>query len=369
MRKFIHVDMDAFYVSVEIRDNPALANMPVAVGGKSNQRGVLSTCNYIARSFGVRSAMPTSMAKRLCNDLIIVPGRMSVYQDVSTQIREIFSRYTTLVEPLSLDEAYLDVTDVEQFNGSATLIAQDIRKHIHLELGLTASAGIAPLKYIAKIASDMNKPNGQYLVKPEQIISFIEQLPLNKIPGVGKVTFAKLQALGLYTGQDIRNTNQAELVQRFGKFGLSLWRKCQGIDKRGVEISRIRKSVAVERTFSENLTTLEELTVYLLKNLVPALQDRAAKHIVTREIDKIGVKIKFADFRQTTKEHKCSDINKAVLVNLLREAWERRNGKDARLLGVFIGFCDTPTDTQHEQLSFDYNDKNGSKHIIFEKKA
>jgi DNA polymerase-4 len=350
MRKFIHVDMDAFYVSVEIRDNPALANQPVAVGGKSSQRGVLSTCNYIARKFGIHSAMPTSMAKRLCPNLVIVPGRMTVYQDVSTQIREIFTRYTNLVEPLSLDEAYLDVTDCLQFNGSATLIAQDIRKNIHNELGLTASAGIAPLKYVAKIASDMNKPNGQYLVKPDQIISFIEQLPLQKIPGVGKVTFAKLQALGLNTGQDIRNTSQAELVHRFGKFGLSLWHKCQGIDKRGVETSRIRKSVAVERTFSQNMTTLEALKEYLIESLMPTLVQRAAKHIETRRIDKIGVKIKFSDFRQTTKEHKSSDINQAVLIELLSQAWERRNGKDARLLGIFIGFGDTQSDNEAEQL-------------------
>ncbi|MFT6267738.1 MAG: DNA polymerase-4 [Alphaproteobacteria bacterium] len=349
--------MDAFYVSVEIRDNPALANKPVAVGGKSSQRGVLSTCNYIARKFGIRSAMPTSMAKRLCPDLIIVPGRMTVYQEVSTQIREIFTRYTHLVEPLSLDEAYLDVTDCLQFDGSATLIAQDIRKHIHNELGLTASAGIAPLKYVAKIASDMNKPNGQYLVKPDQIIPFIEQLPLNKIPGVGKVTFAKLQALGLQTGQDIRNTTQTELVQRFGKFGLSLWHKCQGIDKRGVETCRIRKSVAVERTFSENLTTLEALKVYLIEKLVPTLTERAAKHIETRKVDKIGVKIKFADFRQTTTEHKCSDINQAVLLELLSQAWERRNGKDARLLGIFIGLCDTETGNVAEQLPFVFEHK------------
>jgi DNA polymerase-4 len=354
MRKFIHVDMDAFYVSVEIRDKPSLANQPVAVGGKSNQRGVLSTCNYIAREFGVRSAMPTVTAKRLCPDLIIVPGRMMVYQDVSAQIREILSRYTDLVEPLSLDEAYLDVTDCKMFDGSATLIAQDIRKKIHNELGLTASAGIAPLKFIAKIASDMNKPNGQYLVRPNQIIPFIEQLPLNKIPGVGKVTFAKLKGLDLTTGKDIRNAKQTELVQRFGKFGLSLWRKCQGIDKRGVETSRIRKSVAVERTFSENLKTLDAMKIYLIQNLVPSLKERAAKHIDTRKIDKVGVKIKFADFRQTTKEHKCSDINEAVLLELLTQAWERRNGKDARLLGIFIGFCDTETGREAEQLALDF---------------
>lgn len=353
LRKFIHVDMDAFYVSVEIRDNPNLANKPVAVGGKSSQRGVLSTCNYMAREFGVRSAMPTSMAKRLCPDLIIVPGRMQVYQDVSTHIREIFSRYTHLIEPLSLDEAYLDVSECRLFAGSATLIAQDIRHHIFNELGLTASAGIAPLKFLAKIASDLNKPNGQYLIKPDQVIPFIESMPLNKIPGVGKVTYAKLKELGWLTGKDIRALDQATLIQKFGKFGLSLWRKCQGVDTRGVETSRVRKSVAVERTFSANYQSLNDLESYLHENLIPSLLTRAEKHIKTRKIDKLGVKIKFADFRQTTKEHKSDTLNNEVFVALLREAWERRDGKDARLLGVYIGFSDDDGKTQQLSLAFD----------------
>lgn len=353
LHKFIHVDMDAFYVSVEVRDNPSLANKPVAVGGKSSQRGVLSTCNYMAREYGVRSAMPTSMAKRLCPDLIIVPGRMQAYQEVSNHIREIFSRYTNLIEPLSLDEAYLDVTNCNLFGGSATLIAQDIRHHIHDELGLTASAGIAPLKFLAKIASDMNKPNGQYLIKPDQVMPFIEALPLNKIPGVGKVTFAKLQALGLHTGADIRQYEHTILVHKFGKFGLSLWRKCQGIDTRGVETSRVRKSVAVERTFSENYSSVASLETYLINNLLPSLQDRAKKHIESRKIDKLGVKIKFADFRQTTKEHKGANIDTEVFLALLREAWTRRNGKSARLLGIYIGFADDGPSSQQLSLPFD----------------
>lgn len=353
MYKFIHVDMDAFYVSVEVRDNPALANKPVAVGGKSTQRGVLSTCNYIAREYGVRSAMPTSMAKRLCPDLIIVPGRMQVYQELSIKIREIFSRYTHLVEPLSLDEAYLDVSNCALFAGSATLIAQDIRRCIHNELGLTASAGIAPLKYLAKIASDMNKPNGQYLITPDQITPFIEELPLHKIPGVGKVTFAKLQTLGLNKGADIRQTDQGMLIKQFGKFGLSLWRKCQGIDNRGVETSRIRKSVAVERTFSENMHCAQQLQEYLKTSLIPELKKRAEKHLQVRKIDKIGIKLKFSDFRQTTKEHKGNDLEQDVFESMLNEAWERRNGKDARLLGVYVGFADDSNEAQQLSLAFE----------------
>lgn len=352
MRKFIHVDMDAFYVSVEIRDKPQLANKPVAVGGKSSQRGVLSTCNYLAREQGVRSAMPAAQAKQLCPDLIIVPGRMQVYQEVSVQLKAIFARYTDLIEPLSLDEAYLDVSDCKMFSGSASLIAQDIRKAIHNELGLTASAGIAPLKFIAKIASDLNKPNGQYLVKPDQIIPFIESLSLDKIPGVGKVTFAKLKQLGLQTGLDIRACDQRLLIQRFGKFGQSLWNKCQGIDQRGVETNRIRKSVAVERTFSENKGDINELSTYLHNKLIPSLKDRAKKHLEKRKINKLGVKIKFSDFRQTTKEYTVSQFDAGVFHSLLLEAWERRNTKDARLLGVYIGFSDFADEA--EQLSLDF---------------
>ena len=352
VRKFIHVDMDAFYVSVEMRDNPLLRNKPVAVGGKSDKRGVLSTCNYIARGFGVHSAMPTIVAKRLCPNLIIVPGRMKAYQDVSNKMREIFSRYTSLIEPLSLDEAYLDVTESPLFSGSATLIAQDIRRTIYSELGLTASAGGAPLKFIAKIASDINKPNGQYLVQPDQVISFIEQLPLKKIPGVGKVTQGKLEKLGFQTGQDIRNCDQSLLFKHFGKFGVSLWKKCQGIDERGVQTSRIRKSIAVERTFSRNLTNIDELMKYLKAELIPSLEERASKHLNSRLIDKIGVKVKFEDFRQTTKEMKANNLDISILDNLLKEAWERRQGKSARLLGIFIAF--KANDAISRQLALDF---------------
>nr|WP_136252625.1 DNA polymerase IV [Ningiella ruwaisensis] len=350
MRKIIHVDMDAFYVSVEIRDKPELAGHPVAVGGKTANRGVLTTCNYIAREFGVRSAMPAAIALRKCPKLIIVPGRMKVYQEISQQIRAIFARYTALIEPLSLDEAYLDVTDCEHFKGSATLIAQDIRRSIYEELGLTASAGIAPIKFVAKVASDMNKPNGQYVVTPSQIDEFIEALPLNKIPGVGKVTFEKLQQLGLQTGADIRALPESELVEKFGKFGRSLWQKCQGNDYRQVETSRVRKSVGVERTFSEDKTTEQELADYLTQRLVPEVKERAQKYLVKRGIDKIGVKVKFQDFQQTTKEAKFDQIDEDLLLRLLHEALERGQGKRVRLLGVQIGLKDEQE--EFPQMSF-----------------
>ncbi|MFC4701680.1 DNA polymerase IV [Glaciecola siphonariae] len=352
MRKIIHVDMDAFYVSVEIRDKPELAGFPVAVGGKTANRGVLTTCNYIAREFGVRSAMPAALALRKCPKLIIVPGRMQVYQQVSQHIREIFSRYTELIEPLSLDEAFLDVTHCELFKGSATLIAQDIRRTIEQELNLTASAGVAPIKFVAKVASDLNKPNGQYVVTPDELDAFIEALPLNKIPGVGKVTFEKLQQLGLLTGADIKALPESELVDKFGKFGRSLWQKCQGNDPRAVETSRIRKSVGVERTFNTNQVSEDELASYLLDKLLPELTRRAEKYLTSRGIDKIGVKVKFHDFQQTTKEIKHHTIDANVLLDLLHEALKRGVGKQVRLLGLQVGL--RPPAQEQAQMAFDW---------------
>lgn len=204
MRKIIHIDMDCYYAAVEMRDFPEYRGKPLAVGGSSDRRGVISTCNYEARKFGVHSAMATAYALKLCPDLILVPTRMQVYKDVSLQIREIFSRYTQVIEPLSLDEAYLDVSECQQYKGSATLIAAAIRRDILAETGLTASAGIAPVKYLAKVASDLNKPNGQYVITPEAIPEFVKTLSLRKIPGVGKVTAEKLSSLGLNTCGDVQ---------------------------------------------------------------------------------------------------------------------------------------------------------------------
>ncbi|VEI43237.1 DNA polymerase IV [Citrobacter youngae] len=206
MRKIIHVDMDCFFAAVEMRDNPALRDIPIAIGGSRERRGVISTANYPARKFGVRSAMPTGMALKLCPHLTLLPGRYEAYKEASRQIQAIFSRYTSLIEPLSLDEAYLDVTDSIHCHGSATLIAQEIRQTIFNELQLTASAGIAPVKFLAKIASDLNKPNGQYVITPADVPEFLKTLPLGKIPGVGKVSAAKLESMGLRTCEDVQNT-------------------------------------------------------------------------------------------------------------------------------------------------------------------
>ncbi|QTH63489.1 DNA polymerase IV [Psychrosphaera ytuae] len=351
-RKIIHVDMDAFFVSVEIRDNPALANKPVAVGGRSERRGVLSTCNYIARQFGVSSAMPTAMAIKKCPDLIVVPGRMEVYKETSQTIRQVFEKYTDLIEPLSLDEAYLDVTDCPLFQGSATLIAEQIRQDIFEATGLTASAGIAPIKYIAKIASDLNKPNGQCTITPEQVWDFIETMPLKKIPGVGKVTQGKLEKLNLHTGGDVRRSDESTLVRHFGKYGRVLWQRCHGIDPRRVEVSRIRKSVGVERTFETNISDLGQLKELLKQKLLPELEKRSAKHLEQRTISKIGIKLKFADFQVTTKELKHDNIELPLFFELLEEAVQRGEGKPVRLLGAHIGLQEQADPKPQLALSF-----------------
>lgn len=336
-KKIIHVDMDAFYVSVEIRDNPYLAGKPVAVGGPKNTRSVLSTCNYIAREFGVRSAMPSSIALSKCPDLIIVPGRMSVYQEINKHLHQIFNRYTAIIEGLSLDEAYLDVTDSSLFNGSATLIAQDIRKVIFEELALTASAGVAPLKYLAKIASDINKPDGQYVISPTDVIPFIETMRLDKISGVGKVSFKKLMKYGLKYGRDVRKSEEKSLKNIFGKLGSSLWLKCQGIDERNVEISRVRKSLGVEITLQKDIAYINQLTDVLHSRLIPELKSRTITYLASKSIKQLGVKIKFSDFQQTTKTCQFSFLDSAIFDSLLIDAVKRGNGKGVRLIGIHIG--------------------------------
>jgi len=352
MRKIIHIDMDAFYVSVEIRDNPDLKGKPVAVGGKKTSRGVLSTCNYIAREYGVHSAMPTSVALRKCPNLILMPGRMDVYKDISSKIRNIFERYTDLIEPLSLDEAYLDVSECTLHNGSATLIAKEICNTIFDELSLTASAGVAPIKFLAKVASDLNKPNGIYTIPPKDIDKFIDDMPLNKIPGIGKVTYKKLCNDDLKIGRDIKSSNEAFLISKYGKLGLLLWNKCHGVDNREVVTTRERKSVGVERTFSEDISDISMLHEILKNKLLPELKKRAFKHIKDRDISKIGVKVKFSDFHQTTKEFSIDKIDEVVFSELLKAAIARGNGKKVRLLGVHIGISSQKSEVK--QISFEW---------------
>lgn len=347
MRKIIHVDMDCFFAAVEMRDDPSLRDIPLAIGGSADRRGVISTANYPARRYGVHSAMSTAMALKLCPHLKLLPGRMAAYKEASQHIREIFARYTPLIEPLSLDEAYLDVTDCIQCNGSATLIAQQIRQAISDELNLTASAGIAPIKFLAKIASELNKPNGQYVITPAQVPEFLQQLPLNKIPGVGKVTAKRLEEVGLITCADVQQYDLVALLKRFGKFGRVLWERCQGIDLREVSPERLRKSVGVERTLSEDIHDWEECETLIVDKLYPELEMRLRKVKPDLHIARQGVKLKFQDFQQTTQEHVWPVLNKDDLINVARQVWrERREGRGVRLVGLHVTLLDPQLERQ-----------------------
>ncbi|WP_299016364.1 DNA polymerase IV [uncultured Photobacterium sp.] len=348
-RKIIHIDMDCFFAAVEMRDNPELQDIPIAIGGRSEQRGVISTCNYLARKYGVRSAMPTAQAMKLCPHLTLVAGRMAVYKEVSQHIRAIFHRYTDKIEPLSLDEAYLDVTECEFLHGSATLIAEDIRRTIREELNLTASAGVAPVKFIAKVASDLNKPDGQYVVTPDDVPDFVAGLKLEKIPGVGKVTIQKLHDRGLYVGKDVQNYDRNVLLQQFGKFGQSLWSRAHGIDNREVVVERERKSVGVERTFAKNICSYDECW-QIVEALYPELEMRLRRVRPELNIAKQGIKVKFADFQQTTVEHSQPKLDKAQFSGLLREALSRQKDREIRLIGLSVGL---ELGLKAQQLSFE----------------
>lgn len=331
-RKIIHCDCDCFYAAVEMRDNPALAAIPLAIGGSSDRRGVISTCNYLAREFGVRSAMATARAIKLCPNLTVMPGNMEKYRQVSQQIMAIYRDYTDLIEPLSLDEAYLDVTDCDHCKGSATLIAQEIRERIKKEVGITVSAGVAPSKFLAKIASDWDKPDGLYVIRPQDVESFVDVLPVEKIFGVGEKTAARLHKLGIKTCADLRGYTLAQLVDHFGSFGKRLYELSRGIDDRPVKVSRERKSISVEHTYPEDLPDLNKC-LEQLPMLMQSLARRFEKHRNKRTVTGAVVKVKFADFSQTTAEHATEQPDMEMFAALLREAWERGH-KPVRLLGV-----------------------------------
>lgn len=341
--------MDCFYAAIEMRDNPELKDIPLAVGGAADRRGVISTCNYIAREYGVRSAMATGYALRLCPRLTVIPGRMSYYKSISAQIRDIFRRYTDVIEPLSLDEAFLDVSDVDLCRGSATLMAEEIRDAISNELNLTASAGIAPNKFIAKICSDLNKPDGQYVVAPEDVGNFVSELPLGKIPGVGKVTVQRLESMNLHTCADIRELGEEETIRRLGSLGVLLFKRANGIDNRQLTTSWVRKSLSVERTFPEDIAEVSAAQAPL-DDLFEDLQSRMAPHS-DRRIRNLQVKLKFADFTQTTMERAAVDIDKTRFQELLPLAWERGNGQGIRLLGLGVSFRDEDEIVDENQMT------------------
>lgn len=340
-RKIIHCDCDCFYAAIEVRDRPELAGLPVAVGGRAESRGVIATCNYVARGFGVRSAMPTARALRLCPQLVLLSPDFTRYRAASRQILDIYRDYTALVEPLSLDEAYLDVTGVGHCQGSASLMAAEIRARIAAEVGITASAGIAPNKFIAKVASDWHKPDGQFVVRPQEVDAFVAALPVDKIFGVGKVTAGKLHAMGVRTCGELRAWSEADLSHAFGRFGSRLYQLCRGIDQRPVSPDRIRKSVSVETTYTPDLADLEACR-HALPALIDDLCQRLAASHGHRALHKAVVKIRFADFSHTTAECLSNRAESATWLQLLDEAWARRPGP-VRLLGVGVRFMDRET--------------------------
>jgi DNA polymerase-4 len=334
-RKIIHVDMDAFYASVEQMDNPALRGKPIAVGGSEN-RGVVAAASYEARKFGVRSAISSIIAKKNCPDLIFVSPRFDRYKEISAQIQKIFYEYTDLVEPLSLDEAYLDVTVNKKGNPSATLLAQEIRQRIFDTVGLTASAGISVNKFVAKIASDYNKPNGQKTVNPEEVIPFLEKLAIRKFHGVGKVTTEKMYQLGIFTGLELKNKSLDFLEKHFGKSGSFYYNVVRGVHNSEVKSDRITKSVAAEHTFDSNLSS-EVFMMEKLEIIASSLEKRLKKHNVAGKT--ITLKIKYSDFTQQTRSKTMPYFvsDKALILEIVSELlYQERMKNSVRLLGISL---------------------------------
>lgn len=356
LRKIIHVDMDAFYASVEQLDNPDLKGKAIAVGGGEN-RGVVAAASYEARKYGVRSAMSGYLARNKCPHLIFIKPRFDRYREISIKIREIFYEYTDLVEPLSLDEAYLDVTYNKKGNPSATLIAKEIRERIFKETGLTASAGISVNKFIAKVASDFNKPNGQKTVNPEEVITFLEELPIGKFYGVGRVTAEKMYQLGIFSGKDLKEKPEEYLVRNFGKSGAYYYNIVRGIHQSEVKPNRIVKSVGTEHTFDENLSSvifMEEK----LQDIATELSHRLERKKVAGKT--ITLKIKYSDFtlqtRSKTLPYFISDKN--LIMEIVKELLYQEKFKESvRLLGISLSSLNTETKEKKSiavQLKFDF---------------
>jgi DNA polymerase IV len=354
-RKIIHIDMDAFYASVEQRDFPEYRGKPLIVGGAPDKRGVVAACSYEARKFGIHSAMPSSRAYRLCPQAIFQRPRFDVYRLVSTEIAEVFQQYTDKIEPLSLDEAYLDVTDSELHHGSATLIARSIKQTIKEKTRLTASAGVSYNKFLAKMASDMDKPDGLYVILPEEGADFIAQLPIGKFYGIGKATEAKMLALDIHNGAQLKQWPREKLVSRFGKAGNYYFDIAQGIDNRPVVSTRIRKSLGTETTFEHDLGDKQQML-----SVLNELADKVVQSLLRRKLHAktITIKVKYTDFTQVTRSMTLEDgfndmqTISPILPQLLdkTEAGEKK----VRLLGVttsnFIGENDTDDHAQIELI-------------------
>ena len=345
--------MDAFYASVEQLDNPELKGKPVAVGG-SGERSVVAAASYEARKFGVRSAMPSLTAKKLCPHLIFVRPRFDRYQEVSSSVFEIFRDYTDIIEPLSIDEAFLDVTSDKKKIGSATIIANEIRKEIKKKTGLTASAGISVNKFLAKIASDIKKPDGQFVIPPEDAARFIEGLPIGKFYGIGKVTAEKMHKLGIHSGKDLKTWDLTSLVRNFGKAGMFYYKIVRGEDDREVETNLERKSVGTELTFDKDLTTQFEIVAELYK-----IEKELMKRLC--EADTAGrtitLKVKFDDFRQITRSKTLTSYIRdfEILhreVGLIRKSLELE-GSHIRLLGVSVSNLENDDSSDRQLLLFE----------------
>jgi DNA polymerase-4 len=337
-RKIIHVDCDCFYAAVEMRDDPSLREVPLAVGGEGG-RGVVTTCNYKARAFGVRSAMPGGEARRLCPGLVTVPPDMARYRAVSKQVMAILRELTDLVEPLSLDEAFLDVSEVTEHKGSATLMAQYLRKRVKDEVGITISAGVAPNKFLAKIASDWKKPDGLFVIRPGDVDDFIRDLNVEKLFGVGQVTAGKLHALGAVTCGDLQGISADVLIDRFGKQGYRLREMAFGRDNRDVVVSRIAKSVSVERTFSQDLPD-KRACESVMASLVADLNLRLSRKAGRKPIHKLFIKIRYSDFSTHTLERVRDRIQEPELEDYqpLLDELVTDTGRPVRLLGLGVRF-------------------------------
>lgn len=336
-RKIIHVDMDAFFASVEQRDSPEYRGQPLIVGGDPDSRGVVAACSYEARVFGIHSAMSSSRAKQLCPAAIFVKPRFDAYKEASLAIHEVFHQYTDLVEPLSLDEAYLDVSQSALFSGSATLIAKDIKQKIHSSTGLTASAGISYNKFLAKIASDMDKPNGLFLILPQAANDLLESLAIRKFHGIGKATEAKMKSLGIHNGYDLKQWSRAKLQRHFGRTGVYYFDIVRGIDHRRVENNRVRKSMGAETTFSTDLIDQQEM--------LRCLEPLAAKVVAALKSKKfaaqtITLKVKFDNFQQITRSHTEAHAftELDVVLKRLTELMQRTEAgqRKVRLLGLSL---------------------------------
>ncbi|MEM7770096.1 MAG: DNA polymerase IV [Cyanobacteria bacterium P01_A01_bin.37] len=337
VRKIIHIDMDAFFASVEQRDNPSYQGKPIVVGGRPEQRGAVAAASYEARKYGVHSAMPSRVAVQRCPHLIFVKPRFEVYQQVSQHLQSVFFRYTDLVEPLSLDEAYLDVTNNKQNIPSAVAIARDIKQAIWEETHLTASAGVSVNKFLAKIASDLDKPDGLYLIPPQDAVTFVEALPIEKFHGIGKVTAGKMKAIGIHTGNDLKAWTEEALVGKFGRVGRYYYRAARGQDNRPVNPNRIRKSIGTERSFTDDLTALEEMQT-ALQAIAVSVEERLARS--QRYGYTLTLKVKYADYQQITRSQTANHLfttveqiyslaSQLLLANLDGQ-------KKVRLLGITI---------------------------------